>query len=92
MNFESIHNYYEALVTDHIMNSLAREGQYSDDALADIACLALNRLPARYVRHDEEMALFLTTRERERMQRRIEEAVRDGVAQIEGHSRRAGEL
>lgn len=75
MNFESIHNYYESLVIEHIMNTVARQGGHGADALEDIACLALNQLPARYVRHDVDMAFFLTTRERERMQREISEAV-----------------
>lgn len=75
MNFESIHNYYEPLVIEQVMTTVARDGGYSEDVLEDIVCLALNQLPARYVRHDVDMAFFLTTRERERMQRAITEAV-----------------
>lgn len=75
MNFESIHNYYEPLVIEHIMNTLGREKGVDESFLQDVACLALNQLPARYVRHDVDMAFFLTTREREKMQRNITEAV-----------------
>jgi hypothetical protein len=75
MNFEAIHNYYEPLVIEHMMNTVAKEGEYNEDTLEDIACLALNQLPARYVRHDVDMAFFLTTREREKMQHDITEAV-----------------
>ena len=32
--------------------------------LADVACVALNRLPARYVRHDVDMVFYLTEQER----------------------------
>ena len=82
MNFESIHNYYETLVTEYIMNTLAKEGDIDQDFLEDVACLALNQLPARYVRHDVDMAFFLTTRERERMQSSIIEAVLDAARQV----------
>lgn len=82
MNFDSIHNYYEPLVVDYIMNTVAREAEASQDFLEDVACLALNQLPVRYVRHDVDMAFFLTTREREKMQQRISEAVLSAAHQI----------
>lgn len=86
MNFEGIHNYYESLVIEQVMNTVASEGESSEDELEDIACLALNQLPARYVRHDVDMAFFLTTRERERMQHQITEAVLSAVRMV--HERR----
>ncbi len=82
MNFESIHNYYETLVTEYILNTLAKEEGVDQDFLEDVACLALNQLPARYVRHDVDMAFFLTARERERMQNHITEAVLDASSQV----------
>lgn len=82
MNFASIHNYYEALVIEHLMNTLASEPDVDQDFLEDVACLALNRLPARYVRNDVDMAFFLTTREREKMQTRITEAVLDATRRV----------
>jgi hypothetical protein len=33
--------------------------------LADVACMVLNLLPARYVRHYVEMMFYLTEQERE---------------------------
>jgi hypothetical protein len=89
MNFESIHNYYEPLVIEHIMNTVGREPDTDQDFLEDVACLTLNQLPPRYVRHDVDMALFLTTREREKMQQRISEAVLHAAQQIRD-SRRHG--
>lgn len=82
MNFEAIHNYYESLVIEHVMNTVAKESDNSEDELEDIACLALNQLPARYVRHDVDMAFFLTTRERERMQYDISEAVLNAIKTV----------
>ena len=45
------------------------------DMLADIACVALNRLPPRYIRHDVDFAFFQTDRERSDTERSIAEAV-----------------
>ncbi|MCW8919448.1 MAG: late competence development ComFB family protein [Gammaproteobacteria bacterium] len=87
MNFETIHNYYESLVIEHVMNTVARERGNSEDELEDIVCLALNQLPARYVRHDVDMAFFLTTREREKMQRDIQEAVLTAVRTVTERNR-----
>ncbi|MCW8829584.1 MAG: late competence development ComFB family protein [Gammaproteobacteria bacterium] len=82
MTFDNMHNYYEALVLERIVNTLARESELDQELLEDIACLALNQLPARYVRHDVDMALFLSTREREKMQHRVNEAVLHAAQQI----------
>lgn len=90
MNFEAIHNYYEPLVIEYLMNTMAKEPGVDQDFLEDVACLALNQLPARYVRHDVDMAFFLTTREREKMQTNISEAVLSAARRVH-ESRRQDE-
>ena len=87
MNFEAIHNYYESLVIEHVMNTVAKNDDHDEDFLEDVVCLSLNRLPARYVRHDVDMAFFLTTREREKMQHDITEAVLDAVHTVTERNR-----
>lgn len=83
MSFESIHNYYEQLVMDYLVEELAPElGLSDDELLADIACLALNHLPARYIRHDVDMAFFLTTADRERMRERVIRETRQAAEQV----------
>ncbi len=72
MNFDEIHNYYEQLVINHIVERARTLHQLTDeDLIVDAACIALNRLPGRYIRHDVDMAFFLTSGERERMQQRV---------------------
>jgi hypothetical protein len=85
MNLASIHNYYETLVVEYLMNTVAREPGVEQDFLEDVACLALNHLPTRYVRHDVDMAFSLTTREREKMQSKISEAVLSAVRRVREH-------
>ncbi|HEX4510703.1 MAG TPA: late competence development ComFB family protein, partial [Burkholderiaceae bacterium] len=47
----------------------------SADMMADIACVALNRLPPRYIRHEVDLAFFQTDRERDEADRAIADAV-----------------
>lgn len=77
----SVHNYYERLVLDALERDPVTAA-YSQDLLADLLCLALNRLPARYVRHDVDTAFYLTQEERVAMHTRINQAVQDAIAQI----------
>ena len=56
---EGICNYYESLVFFYIYKKLkdlpeARDEEY----IADVACVALNRLPARYIRHIVDTRFF----------------------------------
>jgi hypothetical protein len=45
--FESVHNYFEQAVFRKVIDSIHLFPEFSDDAemLADVACIALNRLP-----------------------------------------------
>ena len=63
-NFEQVHNYYERLVFEEVLRRAIKRPDLMPDALADIACVALNRLPARYVRHDVDLMFYLTEHER----------------------------
>lgn len=48
-------------MTDEIRNRVKHEGSNVDsDYLSDVACVALNRLPARYIRHEVDMAFYMT--------------------------------
>lgn len=87
MEIGSIHNYYESLVSEYMFEDALKGEQVDQDFIEDVACLALNRLPARYVRHAVDMAFFLTTPERERMQQRVIEAVREAIQQVRNGQR-----
>lgn len=89
MDIGSIHNYYESLVGEYLLNEALKGDEVTQDFIEDVACLALNRLPARYVRHDVDMAFFLTTPERERMQQEVVEAVLVALEQVRSDQRQA---
>ncbi len=63
-SLEQIHNYYERLVLGEVMLRVRGNPDVTDDMVADMACVALNRLPARYVRHDVDLVFYLTESER----------------------------
>lgn len=73
-----IHNYYEHMVLEQILRSNDRANQ-DPDFLADVACVALNRLPARYVRHDVDMTFFLSPGELDDMVNNVVNAVNEAV-------------
>ena len=74
--FESIHNHHEQAVFNAVSDGahnypLLRERQL----LADVACVALNRLPPRYIRHEVDFSFYLSEREREKTERDISDSV-----------------
>ena len=48
---ETIHNYYERKVIEEI-HSQYGSSNLIDTQLADLACIALNKIPPRYIRND----------------------------------------
>ncbi len=74
-NFEQVHNYYERLVFEEVMRRSSGWPDMTPDQLADVACVALNRLPARYVRHDVDLVFYLTEQERNTIELSLETAL-----------------
>ena len=75
INFEQVHNYYERLVFEEVVRRASGRADMSSDMLADVCCVALNRLPARYVRHDVDMMFYLTEHERHAIEQAMDEAL-----------------
>lgn len=77
----NIQNYYERLVTDEIRNHVKHEGSNVDsDYLSDVACEALNRLPARYIRHEVDMAFYMTQEELLNTSNEVKHAVKEAFS------------
>jgi hypothetical protein len=82
INFEQVHNYYERLVFEEVARMSESYPDYNADMLADVACVALNRLPARYVRHDVDMMFYLTEQERQAIEKSLKNALMFGFAYV----------
>ena len=83
MILDNIHNHYEKLVFDEVMGqqpSLGRD--FTEGMLEDVVCVALNNLPARYVRHSVDIAFYLTLPEREQMEKLVRNAVQEAFRQV----------
>lgn len=84
MSIEQIHNYYERLVVDEVIRRVKDLADVTGDDVADMACVALNRLPARYVRHDVDLMFYLTESERHHNEVSINQAIDTAVALVLG--------
>ncbi len=78
----SIHNYYEKLVLEEIIAASERVKDGDRDFLADVACVALNRLPPRYIRHDVDMTFFMSPLELEEITKKIQKSVKDAIKYV----------
>jgi hypothetical protein len=74
-NFDQVHNYFERLVFEDVARKSEAYPDFTMDMLGDVACVALNRLPARYVRHDVDMMFYLTEQERHAIELSMDEAL-----------------
>ncbi len=81
MPMDSVHNYYERLVINEINEHYAN---IFDDAdiLADMACIALNRIPPRYIRYDIDMSFYMSTDEHILVEKTVKKAVRKAYKKI----------
>ncbi len=77
-DFSSLYNHHEREVFAAVMDmapQYAANMELDADTLCDVACVALNRLPPRYIRHEVDFSFYLTERERHEIDNAINEAV-----------------
>jgi hypothetical protein len=76
-DFISVRNHNESGVYEAVARQAERHPglNHSPELLADVACVALNRLPPRYIRHAVDFAFYLTESERAESERHVFEAV-----------------
>jgi hypothetical protein len=72
---ETVHNHYERKVFEEINDNYIDKG-LSDTQLADLACIALNRIPPRYIRHDIDMSFYMSSEEYNEIESRVSVAVK----------------
>lgn len=81
MSMDTVHNYYERLVfneiTDNYLDKVTDESQ-----LADMACIALNRIAPRYIRYDIDMSFYMSGEEHLEIQKRVAKAVKKAYKKV----------
>ena len=86
-DIDFLHNYYERLVVQEVQIQSERVQQGDRDFLADVACVALNRLPPRYIRHDVDMTFFMSPQDIAEIERKVSQAVTDALNYVESRER-----
>ena len=88
-------NYYEQLVNDQLWKILeANKGSeelISQVFIEDIACLALNKLPACYVRNRADKCAHLTESTADEMLREVSQAINEAMELVRVRPRTARE-
>ena len=76
-DFTNVRNHHERAVYDAVQSHSERYPAMAARAelMADVACVALNRLPPRYIRHEVDFVFYLSDRERKDNERQLHEAV-----------------
>lgn len=82
MSISEAHNYYETLVAECI-DALELNKTKDSDYLTDLYCLALNQLPAYYIRFGVDMAYFTDSEKRQEMEDRVSSAVNLAIKWLE---------
>lgn len=77
LDFSSVRNAHEKTVFEQVAERADHYPGLSHipGLLEDVACVALNRLQPRYIRHAADLAFFATAKEHEATVQRIAEAV-----------------
>jgi hypothetical protein len=77
VDFTSIRNHNERSVCEAVVASAPRFPGLAgnDELLADVACVALNRLQPRYIRHAVDFAFYQSERERTETEKQVTDAV-----------------
>ncbi len=89
MVFDTISNYYEKQVFLQVRLILGKEFKDNPDFQADVACVTLNSLPPRYIRHHVDMAFYMTSDERTEMEKSINQAILDAIDFVRSHQQSA---
>lgn len=83
-----ISNYYEQVVATEIHRQLGdRPEEPGLDFMADVACVALNRLPPKYYRYEVDMAFYMSPNELNEVKTKVEEAVEEAISFVIEHGR-----
>ncbi len=75
-DFDSIRNHHERAVIAAVKAGAERFAHLRDAGLLpDVACVALNRMGPRYIRHEVDFAFYLNDKERAENERAVGDAV-----------------
>ncbi len=81
---ENVHNYYETELKS-LVNADERLADKDQDYIEDVLCLALNQLPAFYVRFDVDTTFYMSEAEILQVQEKLKKALDLAIAKVESN-------
>jgi hypothetical protein len=85
--FDDLFNFYEEHVFSAISDLLVDEHDQDPGFMADVACVALNQLPCKYIRHHVDMTFYMTPDEYTQMENMVNKAVTNAIDLVKNHKR-----
>jgi len=87
-DFTSVRNHNERAVFEAVSRQADRFPgiAHNPELLADVACVALNRLAPRYIRHEVDFVFYLSERERGDSERQLLDAVEYGFGFVQART------
>lgn len=82
----SIKNYYEQLVCDEVLAQVGG-GNLTEDEINDIACVALNSLPPRYICYTVDLTFYTSSVEQQEIYDKVENAVKNAIKFVQKNKR-----
>ena len=79
---ENVHNYYETELKSLINQDPRLDGK-DQDFIEDVVCLALNQLPAFYVRFDVDTTFYMSEDEIMQIQEKLQKALDTAISKVE---------
>lgn len=75
VDFSSVHNHYERRVFEAVLQRASDYPYLDAEVLPDVACVALNRMGSRYIRHAIDLTFNMTEKQRSAMEENLHGAV-----------------
>ena len=75
MSHVHVHNYWEQRVFEEVLRRHEMYPEFDGELLADVACVALNQLPVRYIRFNIDLVFNMSQYERADSERALKAAV-----------------
>jgi hypothetical protein len=88
IDFTSVRNFHERAVFDAVTAAAKNYPGVAGKAelLADVSCVALNRLSPRYIRHEVDFSFYQSEKERAQTDKQLTEAVEFAFGFVQARS------
>jgi hypothetical protein len=83
----AINNYYEQEVAHQIEQLSVQYPEFDDADLSDVACIALNKFPPKYYRHNIDLKFYTSATELNEIKDSVAQAIADAAIVVQKNPR-----